>query len=477
MIGVATREERLVDVAGRRFSVLGIARSGIAAANALVARGADVVASDLRSRDQLGAALERLDPRVAVVAGENHVRAGDTVVISPGIRPGSPTHELAHRLGTAVWSDVELFGRMSPVPVLAVTGTDGKSTTTALLGEMVRAAGRPVFVGGNIGIPLMGGLDELGPDHVVVAEVSCFQLVHCPTLRPRVAVFTNIAVDHVDYHGSYEAYQEAKRALAAGQTAGDTIVWNADDSEMRRWSWPAAPTRWQYSREQRVVAGLHVEDGRVVLVRPGSAPLSVIDVTEIRIPGPHNLENAMAAAGGALAFGLPVESVREALRTFPGLEHRIEHVSALGAVDWYNDSKATNPHAALAGLTAFGKRPMVVIAGGSEKGSDFAEVGRVLHERARGVVLIGQTRERIRAAIEAAGSDGGPDVVLADDLDDAIARAHGLTRGEGVVTLCPVCASFDMFSDYEDRGRKFKEAVRRFAASRLGAASRPGAAR
>jgi UDP-N-acetylmuramoylalanine--D-glutamate ligase len=464
----------LTDVRGRRFSVLGIARSGVAAANALVRRGADVVASDLRAEAALADALARLDPRVAVVTGENRVREGDTVIISPGIKPGSPAFREAHARGAAVWSDVELFGRMSPAPVLAITGTDGKSTTTALLGEIVRAGGRPVFVGGNIGIPLMGGLDELTPGHVVVAEVSCFQLVHCPTLRPRVAVYTNIAVDHVDYHGSYEAYQAAKRLLVANQTRSDTIVWNADDAELRHWTWPVPPRRWAYSRLGPVEAGLHAMDGVVTAAMDG-ATFPLIGTDEIRIPGPHNLENAMAAAGAALAFGIEPEAVADTLRAFPGLEHRIEHTATIGAVGWYNDSKATNPHAALAGLTAFGERPMVVIAGGSEKGSDFGEVGQVLAARARGVVLIGQTRDRIAAAIAAAVADrgapagGGPPVVKADTLEGAIAAAHDLARGEGVVTLCPVCASFDMFQDYEDRGRQFKEAVRRFAAERAGA--------
>ena len=450
------------EVAGR-FSVLGIARSGVAAANVLAARGHDVLISDLRAEADLTDALGRLDRRVAVLCGENRVREGDTVVISPGVKPGSPTFESAHRLGRAVWSDVELFGRLSPAPILAVTGTDGKSTTTELLAAMLRAAGRTTFVGGNIGVPICSGLADLSADHVVVVEVSCFQLIHCPTLHPRVAVYTNIAVDHVDYHGSFAAYQEAKRSLVEPLDAADTIVWNADDHEMNAWAWPPAPARWTYSRRTPQRPGLFLDaDGQVVVVRPGRPDEVLLPAAEIRIPGPHNQENAMAAAGGAIAFGLPLDAVRAALRDFPGLEHRIEHVAKVGGVDYYNDSKATNPHAALAGLTAFGASPMVVIAGGSEKGSDFGEVGAVLAQRARGVVLIGETRERIRDAVP----PDGPPVELADDLDGAIAAAHRLTRGEGVVTFCPVCASFDMFQDFEDRGRRFKDAVRRFRDAR-----------
>ena len=451
-------------VAGRRFSVLGLARSGVAAANALVRRGADVLLSDRRSAEALAPARRQLDPQVEVVTGQNEVREGDVVVISPGVAPGSPGYELAHGRGSEVWSEVELFGRLSPAPILAITGTDGKSTTTALLGEMVRAAGRPVFVGGNIGIPLCAGLDELTPEHVVVAEVSCFQLIHCPTLHPRVAVYTNIAQDHIDYHGSFSAYQEAKQMLFQQLEAADTIVWNADDEEMGKWRWPQAPSRWTYSRRAACRPGVFLSGTDVVVAQPQAPEMTLLRADEIRIPGPHNQENAMAAAGGALAFGLPADAVREALRTFAGLEHRIEAAGEVGGVRFYNDSKATNPHAALAGLTAFGDAPMVVIAGGSEKKADFAEVGEVLADRARAVVLIGETRERIREAIPT----GGPPVELADTLEDAIARSHTLARGEGVVTLCPACASFDMFLDFEDRGRKFKEAVAAFAAARTG---------
>lgn len=453
------------------FSVLGIARSGVAAANALAARGFDVLLSDTRTEEALAEALGKVDPRVRVVTGGNEVRAGDTVVISPGIKPRSATFVMAHERGRAVWSDVELFWRLSPAPMLAVTGTDGKSTTTALLGEIVAASGRPVFVGGNIGVPLCQALDELTPAHVVVAELSCFQLIHCPTLRPRVAVYTNIDVDHVDYHGSYEAYQEAKRMLVRQMRPVDVVVWNADDTEMRAWPWPEAPTRWGYSRRTAQRPGLWA-DGERVLWAPAAdaAPVELVARrSDIRIPGPHNLENAMAAAGGALAFGIEPEAVRTALRTFPGLEHRIEFVAEIEGVAYYNDSKATNPHAALAGVTAFGAAPMVVIAGGSEKGSDFGDLGKVIAELARGVVLVGQTAERIRAAIP----DGRVPIVMAGDLDGAIAAAHRLARGEGVVTLCPACASFDMFKDFEDRGRTFKDAVRRFQAGRSGAACTP----
>ncbi len=442
-------------VKGRRFSVLGLARSGHAAAKALAERGADVVASDLRARED----IPPLPAGVEVVSGENHVREGDTVIISPGIRPDSPVFAMAHEKGAEVWSDVELFWRLSPAPMLAVTGTDGKSTTTMLLGKMIEASGQPVFIGGNIGIPLCSGLDELTPHHVVVAEISCFQLVHCPTLRPRVAVFTNIAVDHVDYHGSFEAYQGAKRSLADQMGDGDTIVWNVDDREIGAWSWPEAPARWTFSRREAQNPGLFVRDGELCVVVPNEDPFVLTRTADIRVPGPHNLENAMAAAGAALAFGVSVAAIRDTLHSYPGLEHRIEFVREVDGVAFYNDSKATNPHAALAGMTAFGDAPMVVIAGGSEKGSDFSEVGELLHGGARGVVLIGETARRIGEAI----SDGGPPVEYAADLDAAVASAHRLAKGEGVVTLCPVCASFDMFQDFEHRGREFKAAVERFA--------------
>ncbi len=455
-----------------RFSVLGIARSGIAAANALVGRGYRVLASDLRSEGELAGSLAQLDSRVEVVTGENRVRDGDTVIISPGVRPGSPAHRAAHERGRAVWSDVELFWRLSPAPMLAVTGTDGKSTTTALLGEMATLAGCPTFVGGNIGVPLCRALDYLTLEHLVVAEISCFQLIHCPTLRPRVAVYTNISQDHIDYHGSFEAYQAAKRLLMANLGPDETVVFNALDTQMKRWQWPEAPSKLPYARGDRPARhGLWIEDGDLIAAPPGSEPVKVVSTAEVCLPGAHNLENALAATGAALSHGLPLPAVRRALKEFAGLEHRLEFVLRHEGVAYYNDSKATNPNAAVVGLTALvAKRPrrLVIIAGGSEKGSDFSEFAQQVARHASGAVLIGETGPRLRETLlTTLGERTSFPIETAGDMHEAVARSHTLATPDGVVALCPACASFDRFTDFEDRGRCFKEAVRRLVRTKM----------
>ncbi|MBN1945724.1 MAG: UDP-N-acetylmuramoyl-L-alanine--D-glutamate ligase [Bradymonadales bacterium] len=515
-------------------SILGIARTGIATANQLAARGWDVLLSDVKSMEQLAAELASLDRKVTVITGRNEVRPGDLVVISPGIKPGSPAFCLAHEKGREVVSDIELFYRLSPAPMLCVTGTDGKSTTTALLAQMCADAGYHTFLGGNIGVGIMAGLDKLTPASVVVAEVSCFQLIHCPTLKPRVAIYTNIAEDHIDYHGSYEAYQEAKRLMMANLGEGDVLVLNADDPILSAWPLPQGPSILWTSRVEEVPRGVWAgessggsridaeavygdsdgavgadksvqprgyadqkeagrpdglaadregtdanrladnrepaatseetanEEGVALWFRDAQGrTLPVCGVRAIRIIGLHNLENALAATAAALAFGLPVESVRRTLATFPGLEHRIEHVADHHGISFYNDSKATNPHAAIPGLSAFGNRPVVAICGGCEKGSDFTELGRHLGERTCGVVLIGQTARRIGAAIPA----GTIRVERASNLEEAVHRAYRMAPTGGVVTLCPACASFDIFADYEERGRVFKDLVRKLVRS------------
>lgn len=439
--------------------MLGMARTGIAAANALVARGFDVLLSDVKSKAQLSDALAQLDPKVTVVAGSNHVRENDLVVISPGIRPGSPAFELAHKTGREVISDVELFYRMSPAEMLCVTGTDGKSTTTALLDQLLVDGGRNTFVGGNIGIGLMSGLDHIDQSSAVVVEVSCFQLIHCPTLRPKIAVLTNIAEDHIDYHGSFEAYQTAKRQLLINLQSTDTAVLNADDPHITAWQLHSAPQQLWFSRKKPVKQGTWVDDGWLCWTAKPTETQRVVAVDDIAIVGPHNLENALAASAAALAFGISPKSVAHTLRTFNGLEHRIERVLEINSVTFFNDSKATNPHSAMAGLAAFGDRPVTAICGGSEKGSDFGELGHVLNENLTAVVLIGESAPRIEAVI----NPSSVTVAHADSLQQAVDRAYELTQPGGVVTLCPACASFDMFDDYEHRGRSFKAAVKDLA--------------
>ncbi len=450
-------------MAAPRYSVLGLAKSGIAAANALAARGFDVLASDTRSERELAEHIGRLDPKVEVSTGMNVIRPGDIVVASPGIKPSAPILAEARRLGTELIGEIALFHRLKPprVPVLSVTGTDGKSTTTVWLGEMVRASGRPVWVGGNLGTPLCQALDTLTDEHVVVAEISCFQLSTSPEFKTIACTVTNLAEDHLDYYGSFEAYVAAKRLLLAALGPGDTAVLNADDPLLAEWAAPPGAKTVRFSRRQPVTEGLHLDgDGAIVWVRSGHTT-RLAHPTELRIPGAHNVENAMAAAGVALSFGIPIDAVRTALRSFGGLEHRIEFVRELDGVRYFNDSKATNPHASEAALTAFPGERLVLLAGGSEKGSTFE--GRwvaLVAANAAQVVCYGQTGPRISAAL----GDRVP-TTRCETLAQALEHARALAATKGVVVLSPACASYDQFQHYEDRGWQFKAMVHALASA------------
>jgi UDP-N-acetylmuramoylalanine--D-glutamate ligase len=440
------------DLKGAGISVLGIARSGLAAANWLVAAGADVLASDLRPRDKWPAGL---DPRVTIADGRNEVRDGDLVIISPGIRPDSQTYALAHSRGREVWSDIELFGRLCPAPVIAITGTDGKSTTTAMIGEVFRACGLPPVIGGNIGTGAMGVLDAVDPAGVAVLEVSCFQLVHTRTLRPRVVVLTNIAEDHVDYHGSFAAYVDAKRSILQAMGAGDTVVLNREDPILDAWELPPGTRRMTFGmrRPADTRGAAWVEDGAIV-ADTGAGPEPLMSTGDLRVVGGHNLLNAMAALLAGVAMEVDHLRAIEALEHFPGLEHRMEFVDEVDGVRWFNDTKATNPHAAGAVLEAL-EGSVVLIAGGSEKGSDFSALGQLIAARTKAVVLNGETRDRLAAAIPA-----GHRVVVVEGMEEAVRVAADIAVTGDMVVLAPACASFDQYNDFEHRGREFKRLVR-----------------
>lgn len=441
-------------ISGQSFSVLGLARSGLAAANYLARHGASVQVSDRNPAEKLP--LDRLDPSVKVVAGREEVRPGDTVIISPGIKPGTPAHKLAHEKGKEVISDIELFGRLAPCPIIAITGTDGKSTSTALIGKLVEAAGFPTFVGGNIGVACMEGLEQLTENSVAVLEVSCFQLTHCYTFRPKVALITNIAEDHVEYHGSFEEYLKAKQRVYQAMGAGDTLVLNGDDPILSTWK---APEGCQV-RKFSWTPGMDCwSNGEEILLQRKGDDRRLVSVNQLRLLGLHNVENVM---GAVLAvdqiFGDTFRmALLKALKEFPGLEHRMEYVLTHEGVSFYNDSKATNPHAAMAVVNAFPER-FILLAGGSEKGSDFSQFGQLVAQRTKAAVLFGLTRDRIAEAIPA-----GHLVKKVETMPEAIRVAFSLASPGDKVILAPACASFDQFADFEDRGRKFKQWVRELA--------------
>lgn len=476
------------DLRDTSFTVVGLGKSGISAANALVRRGARVLAIDDKPAAQLAAALSQLDPRVEVSTGTSQGfgpaaplgRRGDVFVLSPGIAPHTRLWRDVHGLALLVLSEIELFYRLDRAsngglghPIAAISGTDGKTTTTLLTAHLLQTGGHRVVVGGNIGDPLCDFLDTLGPQDIVVAEVSAFQLRTCTAFRPRVAVVTNIAQDHLDwFSGDMAAYVHTKVSVGQAMGSGDTFVLNGDDPELasHRSRLAGAPhATWTFTTQGIPDRGFGFDGQDLWWCLAPGARVPILSASEFGsqgkhpITGVHNVENALSACGMVLALGVSLEAVRQGLRTFSLPSHRMEPVGSIGAIRFIDDSKATNPHAAIAGLTsvtlAEGER-LIWIGGGSEKDADFSELGQVVGSRAHAAVLIGQTADRIAGVLPASLP-----VHRCERLEDAVPLALQLAGKQGVVLLSPACASFDMFRSYAHRGEVFATAVERLQAA------------
>ncbi len=450
-------------VEGQSFSVVGMGRSGLAAARVLSRLGADVLLSDRADNESLRGQAASLGPRVEVVLGREVVRPGDTVVLSPGIPPSAPAFREAYRSGGEVMGEVELFYRLWPGRIVAVTGTDGKSTVTTLLAHLLNAGGVRAHAAGNLGNALCDLLAEDDPDpsDVVVAEVSCFQLITTSRFRPLVAVVTNLAEDHIEYHGSFKAYVRAKARVVANQAAGDWFVRNRDDPILAGWlrAWhPVAPDQGQgvleVSRNGPVRDGAWTWDGVLHAARGGRS-VALLPRADFVPVGPHNTENALLATAAALPFGLDEEALARGLASYRGLPHRIEFVGEVGGVRFYNDSKATNPHAAATALRAFDE-PVVLIAGGYEKGLPLDPVLARIPGRCAAVVLCGDSAARMAREM----GDLAPAEVV-QDLDAAVVRAFERAREAGatVVLFSPAASSYDRYHGFEERGEHFRRLV------------------
>ena len=466
------------DLRGASFTVVGLGKSGISAANALARRGAEVLCYDDKPERELQGALAALDSRIQVQCGGGPLgRRGDLFVMSPGIAPHTHLFRDIRSLALAMLSEIEVFYRLDRAaldgrghPIAAISGTDGKTTTTLWTAHLLRQAGLHVIVGGNIGDPLCDFLDTLADNDVVVAEVSGFQLLTCSAFRPRVAVLTNIAADHVDYFsGDTEAYIATKMRVADRMGPGDALFINADDAELqghRERLGAGVPFAWSpFSTQGLPERGLGFDGQDLWWCPAGDARVRILTASELGsegrhpITGVHNVENALGAIGMALALGAPLEAIRRGLRTFSLPSHRIEPVGAIGGVRFIDDSKATNPHAAIAGLRSIvlgaGER-LVWIGGGSDKEADFVELAAVVGEVATAALLIGQTAPLIDAVLPASLQRE-----RCATLEDAVARGLQLAGSGGVVLLSPACASYDMFKSYVHRGEVFATAVDR----------------
>lgn len=443
---------------GQKVLVIGAGRSGIAASNFLSQKGAQVELTDIKSRREFGAGLETsLNDGIKLTLGSYPpVEKGSYGMVVPS--PGVPLKILpitkAKEFGIPVIGELELAYQYARSPVIAITGTNGKTTTTTLTGEIFKAAGYRTLVAGNIGLPLIGEVEKYSTDDVIVAEVSSFQLETTASFKPHVGVILNITPDHIDRHVDMEGYTAAKAKIFGNQNAQDYIVLNFDDPLTKNLASICPGSVIFFSRLHKLTRGVFVQDNWIV-IRWDEKSHMVLPAGELGIPGPHNLENAMAAAACCWVRGVGIDVLARVLREFKGVTHRLEFVAEIDGISYINDSKGTNPDATIKALQSY-SNPIVLIAGGRNKGNDFNELSVLIKEKARAVVLIGESAGEIKHAVE---NQGGPEAYLAGTLSEAVSAAGRIARRGDVVLLSPACASWDMFKNYEERGDLFKQAV------------------
>ncbi len=451
-----------LDWQGKRVLVVGMARSGVAAAHLLARQGAMPLICDDKTREQLGPAMDELSGiSCEWHLGENPsalIDQSDAVVISPGVPIQAPFIEAARQKGIPVIGELELGYQLLEGTVVAITGTNGKTTTTTLVGAICKNAGRLTYVAGNIGYPLTAVAGHSHPEDVVVVEVSSFQCESIDTFRPDVAAVLNITEDHLNRHGTMRAYIGTKRRIFERQTGEQVAVFNWDDPECREMAKGLSARVMWFSRKEPVPEGAYVQDGEVIVAQRDMPPKALCPIDEIKIPGAHNLENALAATVMTVALGVPLPVIRHTLRTFEGVEHRIEFVREVDGVRYINDSKGTNVDATLKAVEAM-RAPTVLLAGGSDKGIDFAPLAMAIKNRPMigQVVLIGETAPKIASALEAVGYKSY--VHAGSDMREAVNKCRESAQPGWNVLLSPACASFDMFKDYEHRGEVFKQLV------------------
>jgi UDP-N-acetylmuramoylalanine--D-glutamate ligase len=448
-------------IKGKKVLVLGLARSGRAAVQLLVKAGAfKVIANDHKEPALLRKEMEELlkYPQVEIVGGghpESLLEGLALVIKSPGIKPGLALLQKAREKGIPIYSEIELAFHFSPVPLIGITGTNGKTTTTSLTGEIFRQQLQGVHVAGNIGFPLCEAVMEVSNGEIIIAELSSFQLEDIRNFRVHIAAVLNITPDHLDYHGSIKKYVNAKKKILLNQTSDDWAVLNWDDPLVRTFSSYVRGKMLPFSRRKELNPGVFVRDNKIFL-DDGLHTDMVCPAGEVRIPGLHNLENALAAVAVSWAGGIKIENIARGLKTFPGVPHRLEMVKEIGGVTFINDSKGTNPDATLNALRAV-PGSKVLIAGGLNKGSDFRPLVRVMAaEGVKSLVLLGETAPLIAAL---AREEGFADVSVVPDLQAAVLKAFISAVPGDTVLLSPACASWDMFKNFEERGEIFKSAV------------------
>jgi UDP-N-acetylmuramoylalanine--D-glutamate ligase len=448
----------MMELKGKKVLVVGLGKSGLAAALFLRHHGAQVTVSDVRSAEALAKEIPALlEEGIMVEAGGHGLltfRRQDLIVVSPGVPLNTPALAQVRNFGIPVIGELELAARFMKGRVLAITGSNGKTTTTALAGAILKAGGLPTLVGGNIGVPVVSLIQETTPETWSVLEVSSFQLETTEEFHPQIAVILNITPDHLDRHGTFENYALAKERIFAAQDAKDAVVLNADNPRAAEAAPRSKSKVYWFSARHEVPRGAWVRDGRVVYrADEGAAGEDVMALEEIHLKGAHNVENVLAAACAARLAGVAADVVREAIGSFEAVEHRLEYVATVNGVQFYNDSKATNVDATAKALEAF-PGGIHLILGGKDKGSDYTTLNDLLRSRVRAIYTIGSAAAKIESQLR-----GVVPLHSCETLEAAVTAAANAARPGEVVLLAPACSSFDQFESYEHRGRVFKELV------------------
>lgn len=446
----------VIELAGKKVLVVGLARTGIATALFCAERGARVTATEERFEAQLAETAAKLRAAGVTLELGGHraltFTEQDLIVPSPGVPPTMPALAAARAIGVPVWSEIELAWRFLRGRLICITGSNGKTTTTSLIGHILETAGLPVQIAGNIGTPLISRVDISSDTSFTVVEASSFQLELISAFRPDIGVLLNITPDHLDRHGSIEAYAAAKARMFENQTENDAAAINAEDAIAAQYA-PSIPRVFWFSRTKRVASGCYLR-GEEIVFRCEGVESVLLDRKLIGLRGSHNIENVLAAAAAAKLAGVEPAAIAEGVRTFAGVEHRIEYVATISGVEYFNDSKATNVDATLKALDAFPGNVLVIL-GGKDKGSDYRILRAALRSQARMALLIGSAAEKIEADLA-----GAVPVERAGTIERALEIAARRAQPGDTVLLAPACASFDQFDNYEHRGRVFKQLVR-----------------
>jgi UDP-N-acetylmuramoylalanine--D-glutamate ligase len=441
----------------KKVAIIGLGKTGMATARFLAGRGARIALTDEKPAADLGEAINALKDLQADLTispyGPEVLAGAEMVVPSPGVYPSNPILLEALRRKIPIISELELAWRFLKTPLVAITGTNGKTTVTTLIGEILNAAGKRVFVGGNIGAPLIGYTDGPQEAEWAIVEVSTFQLQWARDFHPRIALLLNVTSDHLDYHGSFAAYRRIKETIFARQTAADLAILNADDAATAPLVRRLASRTELFSSSGSVPCGMTLEEEKLIHLLP-TGEREAYPLGMIHIPGRHNIENVMAAVMAARACGCEPAAIIRAVENFRGLAHRIQYAGEKNGVRFYDDSKGTNVGAVVRALESF-SCPIVLLLGGRDKEGDFETLAPLLRSRVREMVLFGEARGKINALI-----GGVVNTTLAATMKEALRIASGLASPGDVVLLSPGCASFDEFSSYKDRGKVFQELVR-----------------